>query len=276
MATATDPLMTKVYREMAINKQSTMGGEGEEHHQQPPHNMETPDSLRAPMKPSIQVVRTRGQPTYHSSKQLEAATLCPLSDSELGPTDSIPTLTTPEQGNPNPTRPQPSREEQDSSEQRVSNSLPTPWGCRESSSDNSCGRLVLGMVGGNDSRSSSLGILLRGGNFPITKVQEAVGSCLFVADVTDMNIPLRVIDVYAPVVQSEELAILQQLPLLLATSRPVILVRDFNCIIDMMGVNVMEDLKEVKSQQASLFASEASKMIFRSRVCTMEQNETCS
>ena len=43
-----------------------------------------------------------------------------------------------------------------------------------------------------------------------------------------------------------------------------------------MGVDVKEDLREVKSQQASLFASEASKVIFRSRVCFMEQDETCS
>eukprot|EP00061_Rhincodon_typus_P013684 g40214.t1 len=42
-----------------------------------------------------------------------------------------------------------------------------------------------------------------------------------------------------------------------------------------MGVNVTEDLQELKSHQASLFASEASKVIFHSRVYTSEQDETC-
>eukprot|EP00061_Rhincodon_typus_P014277 g41205.t1 len=42
-----------------------------------------------------------------------------------------------------------------------------------------------------------------------------------------------------------------------------------------MGVDVTEDLLEqVKSQQASLFASETSTLIFQSRVRTMEQKET--
>jgi len=43
-----------------------------------------------------------------------------------------------------------------------------------------------------------------------------------------------------------------------------------------LGVDVKEDLQEVKSQQASLFTSEASKVIFRSRVRSVEQDETCS
>eukprot|EP00061_Rhincodon_typus_P014700 g41904.t1 len=43
-----------------------------------------------------------------------------------------------------------------------------------------------------------------------------------------------------------------------------------------MWVDVTEDLQEVKNQQASPFASEASKVIFWSRVHTMEQDETCS
>eukprot|EP00061_Rhincodon_typus_P016808 g45211.t1 len=40
-----------------------------------------------------------------------------------------------------------------------------------------------------------------------------------------------------------------------------------------VGVHVMEDLQEVKNQQVSLFAWEASKIIFQSRVHTMEQDE---
>eukprot|EP00061_Rhincodon_typus_P017585 g46342.t1 len=39
-------------------------------------------------------------------------------------------------------------------------------------------------------------------------------------------------------------------------------------------VDVMEDLQEVKSQQASLFALEASKINFQSRVCFVERDKT--
>eukprot|EP00061_Rhincodon_typus_P012225 g37827.t1 len=46
--------------------------------------------------------------------------------------------------------------------------------------------------------------------------------------------------------------------------------------LQMMGVDVMEDLQETNSQQALLFALEASKIIFQSRVHSMEQDETCS
>eukprot|EP00061_Rhincodon_typus_P014304 g41245.t1 len=49
---------------------------------------------------------------------------------------------------------------------------------------------------------------------------------------TTKNAPLGLINVYTPVIKSKQLAILPQLPLLLATSRPVILAGDFNCIID--------------------------------------------
>eukprot|EP00061_Rhincodon_typus_P000045 g10250.t1 len=38
----------------------------------------------------------------------------------------------------------------------------------------------------------------------------------------------------------------------------------------------MEDLREVKGQQASLFAAEVSRIIFRSRFRSLEQDETCS
>eukprot|EP00061_Rhincodon_typus_P006710 g27657.t1 len=41
----------------------------------------------------------------------------------------------------------------------------------------------------------------------------------------------------------------------------------------MMGVNVMKDPEEVKSQQASFFTSEASKIVFQFRVCTVKQDE---
>eukprot|EP00061_Rhincodon_typus_P012704 g38603.t1 len=80
-----------------------------------------------------------------------------------------------------------------------------------------------------------LGILLRGGNFTIFQVQEVVGGRLLLADITYKNAPLRLINVYAPAGKSEQLAILLQLPLLLATSRPVILAGDFNYIIDADG-----------------------------------------
>eukprot|EP00061_Rhincodon_typus_P018929 g48321.t1 len=43
-----------------------------------------------------------------------------------------------------------------------------------------------------------------------------------------------------------------------------------------MGFDVKEDLQEVKSQQVSLFALEASKIIFQSRICSMEQDEMSS
>uniref|UniRef100_UPI00398F6D62 insulin receptor-like n=1 Tax=Pristiophorus japonicus TaxID=55135 RepID=UPI00398F6D62 len=81
-------------------------------------------------------------------------------------------------------------------------------------------------------------------------------------------------------------------------SGPVILGGDFNCIIDaagrstradgkldatskllmdaLMGTDVAKELEEVKGQQASLFASESSKIIFRSTVRSVEQDETCS
>eukprot|EP00061_Rhincodon_typus_P018052 g47052.t1 len=38
----------------------------------------------------------------------------------------------------------------------------------------------------------------------------------------------------------------------------------------------MEYLQELKSQQGSLFALEASKIIFQSRICTVEQDDMCS
>eukprot|EP00061_Rhincodon_typus_P004613 g23006.t1 len=158
------------------------------------------------------------------------------------------------------------------------------------------------------------------------------------------NILLKQINMYTLAVKNEQLAVLQQLPLLLAMSRLVILAGEFNLIIDAdggadsklsshvqipdgnenikelkrdytdwrtvkpifespvdyeskretektvqtpenmqnllllqtMGVNVKEDLQEVKSQQASLFASGVSKIIYRSRVRTTEQDEMCS
>ncbi|XP_048452979.1 G-protein coupled receptor family C group 6 member A [Rhincodon typus] len=43
-----------------------------------------------------------------------------------------------------------------------------------------------------------------------------------------------------------------------------------------MWVDVMEDLQEVKSQQALLFASKVSKIIFWSQDCAMQQDEMCS
>eukprot|EP00061_Rhincodon_typus_P007785 g29817.t1 len=45
-------------------------------------------------------------------------------------------------------------------------------------------------------------------------------------------------------------------------------------LLQTMEVNVMDYLQEVKSQQASLLAPEASKIIFRSRVHSVEQDET--
>ncbi|XP_067883682.1 histone H2B.2, sperm-like [Heterodontus francisci] len=52
--------------------------------------------------------------------------------------------------------------------------------------------------GGNDCRSSGLGILLWGGNFTISEVKEVVGGRLLVANVMCNNAPLRLINVYAP------------------------------------------------------------------------------
>eukprot|EP00061_Rhincodon_typus_P015748 g43602.t1 len=77
-----------------------------------------------------------------------------------------------------------------------------------------------------------MGILLQGGNFTISEVQEVMGGHLLIADVTYGNDPRRIIHVYALVVKSEQLAILQQLPLLLATSRLIILAGDFSCFIN--------------------------------------------
>ncbi|XP_067897765.1 ATP-binding cassette sub-family C member 5-like [Heterodontus francisci] len=74
-----------------------------------------------------------------------------------------------------------------------------------------------------------------GGNFTISEVKEVVSGRLLVADVMYNNAPLRLINVYTPVQCSERLTVFQQLPLLLATSRPVILGGDFNCIIDAAG-----------------------------------------
>eukprot|EP00061_Rhincodon_typus_P002161 g16781.t1 len=64
---------------------------------------------------------------------------------------------------------------------------------------------------------------------------EVVGWRLLLAIVTYKNAPLRLINVYAPAVWSERLAVLQRLPPLLATSRTVILAGDFNCNIDADG-----------------------------------------
>ena len=89
--------------------------------------------------------------------------------------------------------------------------------------------------GGNDCRASGLGILLRGGNFAITGVREVVGGRLLVVDVMYRGSPLRLINVYASPTQSERLAVLQQLPVLLAMSRQLVLAGDFNCIIDAAG-----------------------------------------
>ncbi|XP_078415368.1 uncharacterized protein LOC144691177 [Cetorhinus maximus] len=46
--------------------------------------------------------------------------------------------------------------------------------------------------------------------------------------------------------------------------------------LQLMGVDVKEELHKVKSQQASLYASEASKVIFRFIVRSVEQDEMCS
>eukprot|EP00061_Rhincodon_typus_P013879 g40518.t1 len=89
----------------------------------------------------------------------------------------------------------------------------------------------------------SLGILLRGGNFTISDVREVVGRHLLVVDVMYRNTPLRLINVYVLVVKSKRLTVLQHRPLLLATSRPVILAGDFNCIIDAVGGNGGADSK---------------------------------
>eukprot|EP00061_Rhincodon_typus_P015723 g43565.t1 len=77
-----------------------------------------------------------------------------------------------------------------------------------------------------------LGIQMRGGTFTISKVKEVVGGCL---PAPNSKAPLRLINMYTQVVKSQRLAVLQQLPLLLMISRPVILVRDFNCIINEDG-----------------------------------------
>eukprot|EP00061_Rhincodon_typus_P011132 g35928.t1 len=45
-------------------------------------------------------------------------------------------------------------------------------------------------------------------------------------------------------------------------------------LLQMMGVNIMKDLQEVKSQKMSFFTSEASNIIFWSRVCIVKQDET--
>eukprot|EP00061_Rhincodon_typus_P015636 g43417.t1 len=82
------------------------------------------------------------------------------------------------------------------------------------------------LVGGNDSYSFGLAILLRGGNFTISEVKEVVGGRLL------GTATLRLLNVYTLVIKSECLAILLQLPLLLATSRLVILAGDFNYVFD--------------------------------------------
>eukprot|EP00061_Rhincodon_typus_P015812 g43705.t1 len=108
-----------------------------------------------------------------------------------------------------------------------------------------------------------LGILLRGGNFTISEVKEVVGRRLLVGDITYRNSPRRLINMYIPVVQSEQLAVLQQLPLLLKVKERQEKLSKLQksmqnlLLLQTMGVNITEDLKEVKSQQASLFASEA-------------------
>eukprot|EP00061_Rhincodon_typus_P018755 g48062.t1 len=56
-------------------------------------------------------------------------------------------------------------------------------------------------VGGNDSCSSRLGILLRGGNLTIFKVKEVGGRHVLIADVIYRNTSLKLINVYAPVIQ---------------------------------------------------------------------------
>ncbi|XP_067884137.1 histone H2B 7-like [Heterodontus francisci] len=57
------------------------------------------------------------------------------------------------------------------------------------------------------------------------------------------NAPLRLINVSAPGQRCERLTVFQQLPLLLATSRPVILGGDFNCFIDAAGRSGSDDSK---------------------------------
>ncbi|XP_062913064.1 uncharacterized protein LOC134351020, partial [Mobula hypostoma] len=89
--------------------------------------------------------------------------------------------------------------------------------------------------GGNDSRASGLGVLLRGGNFSITQVKEVVAGRLMIADVKYRGTPLRLINVYASPVRSERLAVFEQLPKLLVTPQPVVLAGDFNCTIDAAG-----------------------------------------
>eukprot|EP00061_Rhincodon_typus_P006411 g27030.t1 len=73
---------------------------------------------------------------------------------------------------------------------------------------------------------------------------------------------------YALVAKNKQLAILQQCPLLLMTPS--------NANHQASMEPCQDDLQKVKSQQASLFASETSKVIFGSRVRIMEQDEMCS
>ncbi|XP_067883366.1 histone H2A-like [Heterodontus francisci] len=64
---------------------------------------------------------------------------------------------------------------------------------------------------------------------------EPFGGHHLVADVMYNNTPLSLIEVYAPDQCSEHLTVFQHLPLLLVTSRPVILGSDFKSIIDAHG-----------------------------------------
>lgn len=48
-----------------------------------------------------------------------------------------------------------------------------------------------------------------------------------------------------------------------------------NFFLNLTGLNLREELQELKRQQFTLFTSETSKIIFRSRVWSMEQYKTC-
>eukprot|EP00061_Rhincodon_typus_P004729 g23295.t1 len=108
-------------------------------------------------------------------------------------------------------------------------------------------------VGGNDRCSSGLGILLRGGNFTISGVKEVVSGRLLLADITYRNAPLRLINVYAPAVKSERLAILG---LRIFWSRVRSMERDVTCS-HLFFLKESSTLSNLKEGDGSLTSSQS-------------------
>lgn len=89
--------------------------------------------------------------------------------------------------------------------------------------------------GGGSTGAAGAAILVRGNAFTLDSVREMVCGRLLIVDGSWAGEPVRLINVYAPLVGSERLELFQLLRTQLVTTRAVVLGGDFNCPIEEAG-----------------------------------------